>query len=378
MQQRFRFARASLAVLAVALASAVLIAGCSAKSASTGTAGSPGQTEQAAQNSRPSASTVPSAPMPASAYNVQPNLAKWIDPDSGYDTTRQWTLKGGTWPILLALSPSQAPQLLYGFSAGIYQKKLGKFGITPTIEKLDGPPRVFHALERSKWPFAYVPLAVFMDYVRSPDNQGNAGGLQYVALAGSTSGGGYTLVSKDPSIKSVADLKGKTVALQNTNPVPGTELTKAVQNAGLKIGTGPDDVHIGFGITGDQMNKYQAGKYDAMVTMNIYLAQLMKMGSHPVTDFADVGYRPNYTILVVERSVLEQRPDVVKAFLEAHYAGDQLAEGPVEDRRRYPRAPELLERFLQGSEHQVGHAAPGRQCGRLQSDARTDAARDPP
>jgi hypothetical protein len=165
-----------------------------------------------------------------------------------------------------------------------------------------------------------------MDYVCSPKNQGDTGGLQYVALAGSTAGGGYTLISKDPAIKTVADLKGKKVAFQNTNPVPGTLLTKAAANAGLKIGDGPDDVHVGFGEAGAQMNAYSAGKYDAMVTLNIYKAQLFKAGSHAVTDFADVGYKPNYTVLMVERSVLEKRPDVVKAFLEAHYESQKLVD----------------------------------------------------
>jgi hypothetical protein len=228
--------------------------------------------------------------------------------------------------VLLALSPSQAPQLLYGMENGDFAARLKPFGITPKVEKLDGPPRVFHALERSKWPFAYVPLAVFEDYVRSPKNQGDAGGLQYDAIAGSTAGGGYTLIAKDPAIKSLADLKGKTVAFQNTNPVPGTLLTRAAEKSGLTVGEGGGGIRIAFGPAGEQMNKYMRGEYDAMVTLNIYKAALLKQGSHAVTDFADTFDKPNYTILVVERSVLEKRPEVVRAFLEAHYEADVVAQ----------------------------------------------------
>ena len=94
----------------------------------------------------------------------------------------------------------------------------------------------------------------------------------------------------------------------------------------MAIGERPDDVHVSFGPAGKQMNEYEAGRYGAMVTLNIYKAALFKTGSHAVTDFADVGYKANYTILAVERSVLEKRPEVVRAFLEAHYAADTLVQ----------------------------------------------------
>ena len=269
-----------------------------------------------------SASALP--PLPDSAYYAAPGLPVWNDPETGYDTTRRWTLEGGVWPVMLVMSPSQSPQAIVGTQMGMYEKALAPFNISPRLEKLDGPPRVFHALERSQWPFVYMPLAVFMDYSRSRDNQGGAGGLQYVALAGSTAGGGYTLMARD-EITSLADLKGKTVGLMNMHPVPGTLLEAAAKKAGLSVGDGPDDIHYALGDGADQLNRYMKGEYDAVVSFNIYKKQLADSGSHPVTDFSEVGYRPNYTILAVERTVLEQRPDVVKAFLEAHYAAGKTA-----------------------------------------------------
>lgn len=295
--------------LAVALLATLMATGaCSTKSAGPAT------------GAEESSATV--AALPDSAYYLNESLPAWVDPTTGYDTTRQWKLDGGDWPILLAMSPSQAPQLIAGWNEGTYADALSPFGINPSIEKLDGPPRVFHALERSKWPIAYVPLAVFMDYVRSPENQGSAGGLQYVAIAGSSAGGGYTLLARDPAIGTVGDLKGKKVGFLNANPLPGTLLTKALEEAGLE----PGDVTFTFGESGDQLNKYSAGELDAVVSLNILKAQLLSSGSHAVTDFADVGYTPDYTVLMVERSVLEERPDVVAALLEAHYQGQKLAD----------------------------------------------------
>lgn len=307
------------ALLALVLVASAGVTGCSKKGAGPGG-------PAIGKGSGDSTATVPSQPLPDSAYDLNPKLTQWIDPDTGYDATRKWTLDGTEYPVLIIMSPSQSPQFLVGMRDGIFQKKMKPFGIELTMDRIDGPPRTFHALERSKWPFVYAPLAVYMDYVRSADNQGGAAGLQYVLLASSTAGGGYTLISKDPEIQSVADLKGKTVGLINYNPVPGTLLTSAVKRAGMKVGDGPDMVKLVNGPDAEQMNKFTKDQYDALVSLNIYVPQFLQMGAHKVTDFSkDTDYIPNYNVLMVERSVLENKPEVVKAFLEAHAQAQKVA-----------------------------------------------------
>lgn len=258
-------------------------------------------------------------PLPDSAYYVNPDLEPWVDEGTGYDTARTWDIDGGTWPVMMIMSPSQSPQALLGFRDGLFQDAFEPLGITPELERIDGPPRTFHALERSQWPFVYMPLAVFMDYARSADNQGGAGGLQYVLIAGSTAGGGYTLMAKEPDILTVGDLAGKRVGLINYNPYPGTLMIRAAANAGFKIGTGDNEIEL-LNMPGDEtLNAYSRGELDAVVSLNILKKQLADSGSHAVTDFADVGYTPNYTVLCVERTVYEQNPEAVKAMLAAHY-----------------------------------------------------------
>lgn len=250
-----------------------------------------------------------------------------VDPETKYDTTREWTLDGETWPVCLIMSPSQSPQLLLGEEGNkVYTEKLKAVGVTPKIEKIELPPRTFHALQRSKWPFVYMPYAVFTDYVRTNENQGGAGGLQYVALAGSTAGGGYTLITKDPNIKSVADLAGKSVAGLEHNPARIVLMEAAAKKAGLKLGDGAGDIRFSTGESANDLNDYLAGKYDALIVLSIVKDRFLRTGSHVLTEFTDVGYTPNYTILAVERSVLEERPEVVEAFLEAHYESQQLVE----------------------------------------------------
>jgi len=269
----------------------------------------------------------PADALPDSAYYVDPDLPEYIDPETGYDATREWTLEGETWPVCLIMSPSQSPQLLLGEEGNkVYTDALGPLGVTPEIEKIELPPRTFAALQRSKWPFVYMPYAVFTDYIRTNDNQGGAGGLQYVAIAGSTAGGGYTLITKDPAITSVADLEGKTVAGLESNPARIVLMEAAAETAGLQLGEGPDDIHFSTGESADDLNDYLAGKYDALIVLSIVKDRFLRTGSRPISDFTDVGYTPNYTILTVERSVLDERPEVVEAFLEAHYASQVLVD----------------------------------------------------
>ena len=170
-----------------------------------------------------------------------------------------------------------------------------------------------------------MPMAVFADYVRSNDNQGGAGGLQYVALAGSTAGGGCTLLTKDPSIKSVADLAGKKVAQANSNRYQARYSPRRPRRPAFSLRR-QGSINLVWSASGNQLDEYEAGKYDALIALNITKAPLLARGSRPVTDFSDVDYTPNYTILAVERSVLESKPEVVKAVLEAHYKANKIAE----------------------------------------------------
>ncbi len=299
-------------VLLTILLLAVMLAGCSSSADTEVTTDGGSQAADA---------------LPDSAYQVDPDLETWIDPLTGYDTTREWTLEGEEWPVCLIMSPSQSPQLLLGEEGNeLFTDALKPLGITPQIEKIEIPARTFHALQRSKWPFVYMPYAVFTDYIRTNDNQGGAGGLQYVAIAGSTAGGGYTLITKDPAIQSVADLAGKSVAGLEGNPARIVIMQAAAEQAGLALGDAEGDIHFSTGESADELNDYLAGKYDALIVLSIVKDRFLRTGSRPITDFTDVGYTPNYTILTVERSVLEERPEVVEAFLDAHYASQVLVD----------------------------------------------------
>ena len=311
------------AVTAIALTATILTACATSANAPTA---SPASAPTTGQPAGAPQAVIATQPMPTSAYYLDTTLPSWEDTTSHYDTSKQWKLSGGKWTIALFMNPALAPQLLEGMKAGVFQAKLKPLGITPVVEPIDMPPRAFHALQRSKWPFIYVPIAVFMNYVRSDRNEGGAGGLQYVAIAGSMAGAGRTLMTKDPSIKSIADLKGKLVGVPDASTPALVLLADAAAKAGLKVGNGPNDIHVGYGTSSEVLNSYTAGHFQAVLVTDILKKQVASQGSQALTDFSQESFTSNLMILCVERSVLEKRPDVVKAVLEAHYQGNLLAQ----------------------------------------------------
>lgn len=86
-------------LLAALLAALLLITGCTSATNDQGSDSSAGGEAGA---------------LPDSAYRLDPTLPTYIDPDTGYDTTRDWALEDTTWPVCLIMSPSQSPQLLLG------------------------------------------------------------------------------------------------------------------------------------------------------------------------------------------------------------------------------------------------------------------------
>lgn len=76
--------------------------------------------------------------LPDKAYYRNENLKPWIDPETGYDTAKKWSIDERTWPVMLVMSPSQAPQLIMGMKYGIFQDAMKPFGITLELSKLDG------------------------------------------------------------------------------------------------------------------------------------------------------------------------------------------------------------------------------------------------
>lgn len=93
--------------------------------------------------------------------------------------------------------------------------------------------------------------------------------LRIVAVRRSQGRSVGILVPQDSAIKTVADLKGRSVSISSARgSVSQYLLIRALENAGVK----ESDVKIGFVMPTDALSAFHAGKIDAWATFGIYQA----------------------------------------------------------------------------------------------------------
>ena len=119
------------------------------------------------------------------------------------------------------------------------------------------------------------------------------------------------VVSKDSPLKTVADLKGKKVALNKGSNVHYL-LVRALEKAGLKYA----DVQPVFLAPADARAAFESGAVDAWVIWDPFLSAAEKqLGVRQLADGRG-GVANNYLFYLSERRFAERRPDVIKALFE--------------------------------------------------------------
>jgi len=145
-------------------------------------------------------------------------------------------------------------------------------------------------------------------------------------LGAITGMGVLSLVSRDPSIVSWSDLKGKTVNSVGKGATPDYLFTYLMQENGLDPAK---DVQVDFSITnGAQLAQLIiGGKKDSAVLPEPFVTLVTKKAPDvkPVLDFQEAwkelrGSENSYpiTVVVVKPELAEKRPEVVRAFLDAY------------------------------------------------------------
>ena len=118
------------------------------------------------------------------------------------------------------------------------------------------------------------------------------------------------VVRKDSPIKTVADLKGRKVALNKGSNVHYL-LVKALEKHGLKY----SDIQPVFLPPADARAAFEKGSVDAWVIWDPFLAAVEKQsGARIVVDGR--GIVPNYAYYLAERGYAEKYPQVVAALFE--------------------------------------------------------------
>jgi sulfonate transport system substrate-binding protein len=119
------------------------------------------------------------------------------------------------------------------------------------------------------------------------------------------------VVAKESPLKTVADLKGRKVALNKGSNVHYL-LVRALEKAGLKYG----DIQPVFLAPADARAAFEKGAVDAWAIWDPFLSAAEKqLGVRQLADGRG-GVANNYQYYLGERGFVERRPDVVKALFE--------------------------------------------------------------
>jgi sulfonate transport system substrate-binding protein len=186
---------------------------------------------------------------------------------------------------------------------GTLEKKLQPEGISVTWNEFAAGPQMLEALNVGSIDFAYTGETppVFAQAANAP--------LAYVAYDPVGGTAEAILVQKDSPIKSVADLKGKKVALNKGSNVHYL-LVKALEEAGLKY----SDIQVAFLPPGDARPAFEQGSVDAWVIWDPFMAAAEKgAGARVLRD--GKGLVENRGFFLSTQQFVSEKPDLVKSLL---------------------------------------------------------------
>jgi NitT/TauT family transport system substrate-binding protein len=211
---------------------------------------------------------------------------------------------------------THAPALV-ALEGGILEDKLGSNKVEPSIFNA-GPAEVTAILSGSIDAGYIGPNPTVTAFVQSK------GEVQ--VISGAASGGAFLVVK--PDIKSVKQLKGKTLATPQLGNTQDVALRSYLKKHGLKTDTaGGGDVEIRPEDNAVTLTAFTAADIDGAWVPEPYATRLVKEGGGKIlVDERDLwpGGRYVTTDLIVRKDFLKDHPDVVQDLLEANVAAIDL------------------------------------------------------
>jgi len=214
---------------------------------------------------------------------------------------------------------THAPAIV-GVEEGFYKDALAPFDVTVTPTIFNAGPDAVTQLFSGALDIAFMgPNPTVNAYVQS---QGDA----VRVISGAASGGAALVVN--PSIKTPADLSGKTLAtpqLGNTQDVALRYWLKQNNLASLEEG---GDVAIAPQSNSEGLTAYASGQIDGAWVPEPYVSEYEAQGAKVLVDEASLwpGGKFVTTNVVVRTDFLNEHPDLVQAFLEGEVKSMQLIE----------------------------------------------------
>jgi sulfonate transport system substrate-binding protein len=190
-------------------------------------------------------------------------------------------------------------------SRGLLEEKLGPQGYTIEWTEFPAGPQLLEGLNVGAVDFGTTGEAppIFAQAAGAP--------LVYVGHEPPAPRAEAILVPADSPLKTVADLKGKTVALNKGSNVHYL-LVKALESAGLSYG----DVTVSFLPPADARAAFERGSVDAWVIWEPFLAAAeAATGARQLAD--GTGLVNNHEFYLASRDLVERDPEAVATILEA-------------------------------------------------------------
>ena len=143
-----------------------------------------------------------------------------------------------------------------------------------------------------------------------------------VVLSGATKGGAVLVKKAGSDIKSVKDLAGKTVAVPQLGNTQHLCLLDLLDENDLEPVSEGGNVNITAVANADVANMMDRGDIDAAIVPEPWGATLQEKGAELVLDYDELYMQGQYdvAVVVVRKEFMEENPEIVDAFLEAHEA----------------------------------------------------------
>ncbi len=186
-------------------------------------------------------------------------------------------------------------------ATGELEKRLAPLGVKVTWTEFPAGPQMLEGLNVGSIDFGVVG--------ETPPIFAQAAGanLSYIGYEPPAPGGEAIIVPKHSAIKSVADLKGKKIALNKGSNVHYL-LVRALKKAGLKY----SDVETAYLKPSDARAAFERGSVDAWVIWDPFLAAAEKqIGARVLQD--GKGLVNNYAFYLAEKTYASRYPKVIDA-----------------------------------------------------------------
>ncbi|MCZ3386925.1 MAG: ABC transporter substrate-binding protein [Actinomycetia bacterium] len=212
---------------------------------------------------------------------------------------------------------THAPALV-GVQEGFFKEALAEQELTVTPTIFNAGPDAVTALFAGSLDIAYIgPNPTVNAYTES---EGDA----VRVIAGAASGGAALVVSDD--ITSTEDLSGKTLASPQLGNTQDVALRYWLKQNGLASSDEGGDVSISPQSNSEGLTAFASGQIDGAWVPEPFVSQYLAQGAKVLVDEATLWPKGEFvtTNVIVRTEILEQYPDVVDSFLDAHVEALEL------------------------------------------------------